>query len=407
MLSFETKKAYYDLKSRNYISWDYYQNYINVEPPFGQLGVPVSIRTYHRYVPELNRREKWSEVCLRVVEYSLSLDTVTAHSEKVTEAEELFDCLFNLRGFAAGRTYWVAGTEQTNRDESCNYNCVFTAVDSISTFSEIYYWLLIGAGVGFSVEKKNVNQLPKLYSGKTLTHYEYEFRGFKNNSDHTHIYSNTVNIPLVKSDLIKPDQEYRQLVECLTNSVSVIVVVGDSKEGWCNALRALLTLYTFPEVKHIYINYDNVRPEGSPIKVFGGRASGHRGVLNTLRDVSWLIEQAQGNLTPLVCQDIINTIGRDVASGGVRRTAQLSLFDSTEDEVVQSKVGLFTDPSKEKYRDIRVMSNNSVALYENPGLEKIKEYLECLRDQGDPGFWIVGNSQKFDERVSGTNPCGK
>lgn len=407
MLSFETKKAYYNLKPRNYISWDYYQNYINVEPPFGQLGVPVSIRTYHRYVPELNRREKWCEVVLRVVEYSLSLDTITTHENKVTEAEELFDCLFNLRGFAAGRTYWVGGTEQTERDSSANWNCCYRAVTDISAFSEIYYWLLIGAGVGFGIEKKNVSQLPKLYSGKTLVHQDYEFKGFENKEDYTLIYSNTFNILLTKSDLTKSDQEYRQIVECVTNNLNVTIVVGDSKEGWCNALRTLLTLYTFPEVERIYINYNNVRPEGSLIKIFGGRASGHRGILNTLRDIHWLIEEAKGILSSRVCLDICNVIARDVASGGVRRSSEIGLFGVEDTEVATAKVGLFDDPAKEKYRDIRVMSNNSVLLYTNPGFENIKYYLECLRDQGDPGFWVVGNAKKSDSRVEATNPCGE
>ena len=87
-------RRYYEQLSPKYITWDFYEKYIDVEPPFGQLGLPVFLRTYSRHIESEKRREKWCETTLRNVEFSIGLDGITSYDELKKEAEELFDYLF-------------------------------------------------------------------------------------------------------------------------------------------------------------------------------------------------------------------------------------------------------------------------------------------------------------------------
>ncbi|MFM6006884.1 MAG: hypothetical protein ACKPA7_24270, partial [Sphaerospermopsis kisseleviana] len=119
----------------------------------------------------------------------------------------------------------------------------------------------------------------------------------------------------------------------------------------------------------LFYIYDPIRPEGTLIKTFGGRASGYKALLSMFDNIIKIVKRCKGNLDSLAVLDIINSIGLNVVSGGVRRTAQLALGDSFDDNFKTAKVGLFTDPSKEEYQTIRTMSNNSTGEYGNPGLE--------------------------------------
>jgi adenosylcobalamin-dependent ribonucleoside-triphosphate reductase len=406
LLSTDSLRHYFDLLNPKYISWDFYQKYLEIEPPFGQLGVIVFLRTYSRFIPELKRREKFAETCLRVVEYSLSLDTVSDLQAKVAEAEQLFDCLFNLRGFASGRAYWIAGTKQTEKCGSATWNCCFRIMDDISAFSEVFYWLLLGAGVGFSVENKYISKLPKFYTNKVINHYDYDF----NNSrfPHTEVEGNSAPhfngqsyVALTENLLIVSDEEF---LRYLPKETHYLITVGDSKEGWCNALRALMHLMTLPNVQSITFNYNNIRPKGERIKTFGGRASGHVNIQEVLQRTFDIICASGGQLSSVDVLDEVNSIGVGVVSGGVRRTAEIGLGDVDDAEYIDAKLNLWTDPAKAKYRSIRVMSNNSVVPYEKLSLSEIQNLVERIKTNGEPGFWILGNAQKHDPNIKGTNP---
>jgi adenosylcobalamin-dependent ribonucleoside-triphosphate reductase len=406
-------RAYFDLINPQYISWEFYSQYLDKEPPFGELGAIVYLRTYSRFVAELKRREIWQETILRNIEYSLSLDKVSSIENKKQEAENLFDMMFNLRGFPAGRSLWTAGSEQTLKDASSNWNCTGKVVDSLTSFSEIFYWLLIGAGTGFSVEKIYTNQLPEFNPNVTLVHEEYSWRKrldgtFINlaNSENTDQFKNTYTDFIETTDIIKPDEDF---VNSLNNDYKILrMEIGDSKEDWCNALRILLKALTNFTVEKIIINYDPIRPEGTPIKTFGGRASGHKALLVMFNNIVKVIKRCSGVLDSVGVLDIVNSIGLNVVSGGVRRTAQIALGDSFDTNFKTAKVGLFTDPNKAEYQSIRTMSNNSTNEYENPGLDSIRHTFDCLKDQGDPGFWIVGNAQKRAvSPIKLTNPCAE
>ncbi|MFM6151605.1 MAG: hypothetical protein ACKPE3_01185 [Sphaerospermopsis kisseleviana] len=406
-------RAFFDLINPQYVSWEFYSQYLDKEPPFGELGAVIYLRTYSRFVNELKRRETWQETVLRNIEYSLSLDTVSCLKNKQKEAEELFEMMFHLQGFPAGRSLWTAGTLQTKKDSSSNWNCTFKTVDSLSAFSEIFYWLLIGAGTGFSVQKEYISQLPKLNPKVHIIHENYNYQKriegtFINLADteNTPQFSTTFTDFVQTSDIVKSDADF---ANSLNGKYKIArIQVGDSKEDWCNSLRIFLKILANESVEKIYINYDPIRPEGTLIKTFGGRASGYKALLSMFDNIIKIVKRCEGNLDSLAVLDIINSIGLNVVSGGVRRTAQLALGDSFDDNFKTAKVGLFTDPSKEEYQTIRTMSNNSTGEYGNPGLEAINKTFECLRDQGDPGFWIIGNSQKLaTSPVKGTNPCAE
>ena len=405
-------EKYYQLINPKYISWDFYSDYIEEEPPFGELGVIVFLRTYSRFIESLQRREYWREVCLRVVEYSLSLDTVSKEEWKIEEAEHLFDAMFKLQGFPAGRSLWTAGTKQSEVDSSCAWNCTFRVIDDISSFSEIFYWLMIGAGTGFSIEEKHISKLPT-FKRIPIEHIPY------NEIKESLRYENT-NVSWLKSS----NSQYfhnRYDKDSLTKSDSILlgtlvsvegevtISIGDSKEGWCNALRIyLLLLSSNKNVTNIIFNYNNIRPEGTRIKTFGGRSSGHQVLIELFNNIINIISEYNGTLTSVNVLDIVNSIGLGVVSGGVRRTAQIALGDSKDNEFKEAKVDLWTDPKKEKYCKTRPMSNNSTLNYTKPSFEEITDTFECLKSQGDPGFWNIGASKKLAESpVAGTNPCGE
>jgi len=408
LLSLESCKTFFNLQQPQYIDWDFYQPYLEIEPPFGELGVVVYLRTYSRFIPELNRREKFAETCLRVVEYSLSLDTVSSLDSKKEEAKLLFDCLFNLRGFAAGRSYWIANTAITKYDSSANWNCTLRLIDSISSFSEIFYWLLLGAGTGFNIEDTTVANLPKLYPA-TIKHDDYNYLGKDESKSNTELivswYNEIDEMSLrtyTKEDLILNDKDF---IATIDSGNTFDIYVGDSKEGWCNALRLYLSILTFSQSKHITFIYDNVRPAGTRIKTFGGRASGHQALQKMFNKIASFLTINNYKLTPICCLDIANCIGEGVVSGGTRRTAMIGLFSPENKELVDAKVNLFTDPNKSIYSATRVLSNNSMLYYERPSYEKLSQDIEQIKQIGDPGFWIIGNSQKLaNSPVKGCNP---
>lgn len=404
-------RAYFDLVQPKYISWDFYKKYIDKTPPFGELGAIIYIRTYSRFINELKRRELWQETVLRNIEYSLSLDTVTPLEDKRAEARVLFEMMFNLQGFPAGRSLWTAGSPQTEKDSSSNWNCTFKTVDSLSAFSEIFYWLLIGAGTGFSVEQKYISQLPEFNPRVHVIHEDYNYQKrldgtFVNitDSESSPQFLTTYTDFVEPSEIIRPDNEFVRHLD--DNHKIVRLQIGDSKEDWCNALRIFLKALTNKNVEKIYINYNPIRPQGTPIKTFGGRASGHRTLLEMFDNISYVLQKCSGVLASVDCLDIINALGYNVMAGGVRRTAELCGGDADDLDFIQAKVDLHKDPAKTRVKDLRTMSNNSVFFYSHPGKDKIAETMQAIKSNGEPGFWIIGNSQRLaTSPVKGTNPC--
>lgn len=405
MILKDSVRRHFENVAPKYIEWDFYKNYIDVEPPFGQLGLPVFLRTYSRHIESEKRREKWIECVLRNVEFSIGLDKVTPYSELKKEAEELFDYIFNLRTFPSGRSLWVAGSQQTQVDPSSVWNCTFRSINSISAFSEIFYWLLIGAGCGFSVEKQYTELLPYFYNkNKTISHVG-ENIWLKDHEDTVFIYEDSLKT-LTGEDLILCDYEYRRKVNIPKSAKNIVIFIGDSKQGWCNAVRLYLTLLTYEQSLNITFDYSWVRPKGEPLKIFGGRASGCRNLIDLFNRMQDTISSYK--LSSVDCLDLVCIIGCAVVSGGIRRTALIGLGGAEDNEFKTAKYELWQDPAKAKYTKYRVMSNNSIAgKTEKPNRQTFDEMFIAIKSNGEPGIWNVGNAQKYDDKIIGTNPCGE
>ncbi|GAA6622822.1 ribonucleoside-triphosphate reductase, adenosylcobalamin-dependent [Scytonema sp. NUACC26] len=415
-MSINDTQAYYSLLTPKYISWDFYSQYVDKQPPFGELGTIVFLRTYSRFIDELGRREYWREVVLRVVEYSLNLDEVTFLGDKQKEAEQLFDTMFNLRGFPAGRTLWIGNTKITEVNGTANFNCSAATTDSISKFAECFYMLMVGTGYGFSVEKQWIDNLPMFYPGVKLQNVKYEYNKYIK-QENTNIEFYYVDDSGRKKFIT--DSEYEEEDLRIASDINYLlvpkkatiaeIIVGDSRVGWVNTLRLVLTLMTNPSIEAVEINYDYVRPEGYILKTFGGRASGHGALQSLIQRVSDIVNELKepGQLSSVQCLDILNSIGIAVVVGGVRRSSQLALGDLEDSGFITAKKNLWNDESLTDKRATRVMSNNSVTLYENPGLQYFKELMESVRTSGEPGIYSIGNAQKKHQSRKLTNPCGE
>jgi hypothetical protein len=166
-----------------------------------ELGEFIYYRTYSRWLPEEGRREYWWETVRRAVEYNCSLAPTTKK-----EAEELYDNIYHLRNFLAGRTLWTGFTKSSIKYPMSNFNCSYATIDSLDAYLDIFYLLMVGSGTGFRVLPEDVEKLPKLRTDIDILHQYYE--------------------PVEKDER----REYTDFVFDETDTV-VTVNVGDSKEG--------------------------------------------------------------------------------------------------------------------------------------------------------------------------------
>lgn len=376
------------------ITDDFISHYKHQDSPMPQLGDFVYYRTYSRWLPEEKRRENWWETVRRAVEYNCSLvDTPRS------EAENLFDNIFNLRQFLSGRTFWVGNTPVSKNYPMSNYNCSFQIVDSFESFKDIFYLLMIGSGVGVRILKDDVIKLPKVRTDFEVIQKDY-------------------------SAIPPAEREDSTSMEFFYND-TVKITIGDSKEGWVQSLDFFFKIIYSSEyrnVKTIIIDYDHVRRKGEKLKTFGGSASGHTSLKNMFEKINRVIvkasmrdgeldERKRVKLKPIDCLDIANIIGENVVVGGVRRTAEIVLVDEEDLESIDAKTHLYKQMEGKWMldRDIahRQMSNNSIYYTGKPSRERLKWQLERMRYSGEPG-WV--NSEVGDRRrpnFNGVNPCGE
>ena len=382
-----TDQQYISIVKPKLLTQNFLSEYIDKQPPFGQLGLIVYLRTYSRFIPQLKRREKWWETCLRVVEYSFSLlpnkprkPSYFTQEKQKEEAEALFDTLFNLRGFTSGRTLFVGGSEASRLYPSSNFNCSYCNVDSLKSFADAMYLLLLGCGVGYSVELKHVSKLPRFNSAVSVQFEPYA---------------------------AKPKIFRKESTEVIGNSnFNYEITVGDSKEGWVEALRQFLALHSNPETKTITLNFDSVRPEGERLKTFGGRASGYIPLQTMFEEIHDRITSTDnGVIDSVTAMDIMNSIAKAIVVGGVRRSSQIAFGDVDDTNFRDAKKDLWSDPTKAKYNTTRVLSNNSVHLWEKPSYDRLKELFETIKNNGEPALSIAENALLRRENFEGANPC--
>ncbi|HKL11191.1 MAG TPA: ribonucleoside-triphosphate reductase, adenosylcobalamin-dependent [Clostridia bacterium] len=365
-------------------------NYKHRTSPMNQLGSFVYYRTYSRWLPDEKRREYWWETARRAVEYNCSLVPTTKR-----EAEELFDNIYNLKQFLSGRTFWVGNTPVARNYPISNFNCAFTVIDQFESFRDLFYLLMVGSGVGVRILRDDVNKIPKVRTNYELIHEHYTNIDIDKREDSTSI-------------------EFK-------NNDTVKIIVGDSKEGWVQALDYFFRMIYSNEyrlIKTIVVNYDHVRPHGERLKTFGGTASGHESLKNMFVKINKVIKKAgliqeaeRVKLKPIDCMDIANIIGENVVVGGVRRTAEIVLLDSDDTECIEAKSNLYKQIDGQWIVDKEIihrqMSNNSIYYKEKPTREGLNWLIESMRYSGEPGFVNAVAGAKRRENMNGVNPCGE
>ena len=314
----------------------------------------IHVSRYARYIPELKRRETWDETVTRLTNF------IRKHQPKLgKDIDKIHQAVLNLEIMPSMRLLMTAG-EACERDNIAAYNCSYLAMNNKRAFSEVLYVLLNGTGVGFSCERQEIDKLP--------------------------------SIP----ESITPCDD--------------VIVVGDSKLEWAKAFKKLLSSLWEGDIPKV--DYSKVRPAGSRLKTFGGRASGHEPLKRLFDFVTETFKSSQGTkLTSIQVHDITCMIGDIVVVGGVRRSALISLSNLTDRRMREAKVGAWYDEYPH-----RGLANNSVAYTEKPDIEVfMEEWLSLVKSKsGERGIFNRVASQKQaakqgrDESLNyGTNPCSE
>ncbi|MFW6287683.1 MAG: ribonucleoside-triphosphate reductase, adenosylcobalamin-dependent [bacterium] len=378
--------------ARSLLSSDFLSKYKHKPNPFPtELGEFIYYRTYSRWLPEEQRREYWWETVKRAVEYNSSLAPTTRD-----EAERLYDNVYNLKNFLAGRTLWTASTESSRKYGMSNYNCSFTVIDSFKAYQDIFYLLMIGSGVGFRVLPEDVRKLPKIRHDVEIIHKYYE--------------------PL-------PRNQRREYTDFDFEDDVVTLNIGDSKEGWVQSLEyyfKFLVEHSYRPLKRIIFNYDSVRPKGEKLNTFGGTASGHQSLKRMFTKIDKLLKEKPEReldnlkrikLKPIDAMDIANIIAENVVSGGVRRSSQICLFSADDQEIAKAKSNLYVQREGEWMINPEIshrqMSNNSIFYEKKPDREQLKWHIKQMRYSGEPGFINAVEAGRRRDNFNGVNPCAE
>ena len=312
----------------------------------------IFYRTYSRWVPELDRRETWEEAVER---YCNFLFTKAKNHKEIPEKvkRKIKNKILNLEVMPSMRALWSAGPAAENNNAAM-YNCSFLTVDSLKAFSDTMLLLTNGAGVGFNISKEFVNQLPSVKMQR--------------------------NLPIVTH------------------------TVEDSKEGWAEAF--LLGLEMWFKGRDVQFDYSKVRPLGTPLKTFGGRASGPEPLRQLFDFARETILSAQGRqLRPIECHDIMCETGSIVVSGGSRRSSLVSLSDLYDEELRYAK--------QQPFHPRRFLSNNSAIYEEKPDvLDFLDEWTILAKSgTGERGIFNLDAARKNSPHrrksklIQGFNPC--
>ena len=363
--------------------------YKHAPNPMEQLGAFVYTRTYSRYLPHQGRREFWWETVRRAVEYNASLASTPRE-----EAEKLYDNIYHLRQFLSGRTLWVGGTPVADKYPMANYNCAFTVINDFAAYHDLFYLLMVGSGVGVRVLASDARQLPPVRADLKILHKSYD--------------------PVPAGERL----EYTNLT---FSRDTATLSIGDSKEGWAQALTRYFELITNREyegISTLVVIYDSIRPKGERLKTFGGTASGSGSMMTMLDKIHKVVcaagarsGAARTQLQPIDLLDIANIIGENVVSGGVRRTSEIGLVDADDETCIQAKSNLYRQVNGhweiDKSIAHRQMSNNSIFYRKKPTREKLHWHIQQMRYSGEPGWINEEAGLKRRPNFCGCNPCGE
>lgn len=371
------------------LSREFLSPYKHAQNPMEQLGSFVYTRTYSRFLPRIGRREFWWETVRRAVEYNCSLASTSRE-----EAEKLYDNIYHMRQFLSGRTLWVGNTKVADAYPMANYNCAFEVIDDFRAYHDLFYLLMVGSGVGVRVLKEDAEKLPKIRTDIKILHKAYD---------------------------AKPADQRLEYTDVNFNDSSAVIAVGDSKEGWAQALERYFDIMTnneYTQVKEIVVVYDSIRPRGERLKNFGGTASGYESMMTMIDKIHKVIVAAgardgavRTGLKPIDLLDIANIIGENVVSGGVRRTSEIGLIDAEDKTCIEAKSNLYRQVNGrweiDKSIAHRQMSNNSIYYRKKPTREMLHWHIQQMRYSGEPGWINEEAGRKRRPNFNGCNPCGE
>jgi ribonucleoside-diphosphate reductase alpha chain len=323
----------------------------------------IALSRYARWLPEKKRRETWEETVARYFDFMEEhLEENTNYKLTTKTRKELESAVIRLEVMPSMRALMTAG-KALKDNNIAGYNCAYLSVDHWKAFDECLYILMHGTGVGFSVERQFVNKLPT-----------------------------------IPAELI---------------DVEDTIVVQDSKEGWQSAFRKLINYLYDGEMPNW--DFSKVRPKGSRLKTFGGRASGPEPLIDLFYFTTNIFKEAAGSkLTSYECHRMMCKIAEVVVVGGVRRSALISLSNLTDERMRNAKSGKWWADTPEM-----ALSNNSVCYTEKPDMGIfMKEWLSLYESKsGERGIFnrqaaisqvkFATNGRRSSEHEFGCNPCSE
>ena len=333
---------------------------MNLPTPYQDF---IHLSRYSRWLPDEGRREQWDETVDRLIGFfdrHLSENYEGFKFEKYKK--EIRKNVLDLNVMPSMRALMTAGPA-LERDGVAGYNCSYLHINKPRCFDEMMYILMCGTGVGFSVERNFVENLP------------------------------TISEEFADSD--------------------TTIVVADSKIGWAKAYRELISLLIGGQVPKWDLS--KIRPVGARLKTFGGRASGPKPLDELFRFTVDTFKKAAGRkLTSIECHDVCCKIAEIVVVGGVRRSALISLSDLTDDRMRHAKDGQWwsTEPQ-------RALANNSACYKSKTEIGTfMDEWVSLYRSKsGERGLFNRDAAKKQVEKIGedrrdpnynfGTNPCSE
>jgi ribonucleoside-diphosphate reductase alpha chain len=306
------------------------------------LSEITTFMKYAKYLPKKQRRETWKELVDRNKDMHLK-----KFPQLAEQIEEAYQFVYDKKILPSMRSLQFAG-KPIEINNARLYNCCFLPIDHTDAFSEVMFLLLSGTGVGYSVQRAHVEKLPEIN---------------------------------------KPTKSRRYLV-------------GDSIEGWADAVKVMIAAYMKGKALPLY-DFSDVRPKGALLLTSGGKAPGPEPLKDCLHNIQKIFDRKQNgeHLTTIEVHDILCFIADAVLSGGIRRSAMISLFDLDDDDMLTCKFGNWWETNPQRGR-----SNNSAVILRHK-IEK-EVFLELwkkieMSGSGEPGFFFTNDVNW------GLNPCAE
>ncbi len=299
---------------------------------------------YAKYIPELNRRETWEELVTRNKEMHQK-----RYPSLYNEIEENYRYVYKKKVLPSMRSLQFSG-KPIEISPNRLYNCSYLPIDHVDSFSECMFLLLSGCGVGYSVQKHHIKELPEVTKP-----FEKRTRRF---------------------------------------------VIGDSIEGWSDAIKVLIKSYLGSKrSSKVKFDYSDIRPKGARLVTSGGKAPGPQPLKECLLKIKGILDAKDDGtmLTTLEVHDIVCHIADAVLAGGIRRAALISLFSAYDEEMISCKSGSWWEHNPQRGR-----ANNSAVLIRH---KITKEFFTQLwkrielSGSGEPGIYFN------NDKDWGTNPC--